>query len=148
MPEKVSAQSRRTAGRRYAARTAISLRRIVQTPLRGKVRSQVRHPSKIMKLPKFVSITLIAVALASPIVSADSTTDAEEQERREYLELQRKSTATYERDSQISRVIGVLFLGGLVGLVISYRRFVGRALGIAELQQKTLEEIRDLLRKQ
>ena len=108
-----------------------------------------------MKLRNWVSSALMAVSLASPVFAADSTTESEDPERREWMDLKRQELAADERDRLIHHVMLVVYLAVVTAFMIVYLRIVRRslanarrALELAEQQQKTLEEIRDLLKKQ
>jgi hypothetical protein len=117
------------------------------------------RPSKIMKLRNFVSSALMAVALASPIFAADSTTESDDQYHRDYLELKRKELEADQKDREADQkdrlfhhvllvIYGTAVVAFLVFYFKTYRGFVRRSFELAKGQQKTLEEIRDLLRKQ
>jgi hypothetical protein len=97
-----------------------------------------------MKPRHFILSAAMLVALASPGFAANSVAESQDQEYRDSLELYRQS----EKDAQI-RLFGysVFVAGFLFVLMIPYRRSLRRSLELSERHQKTLEEIRDLLKK-
>lgn len=97
----------------------------------------------------FLLSALLLLALAATASAVDSAPESLEHVYREYLESAKISDAAYQRDLQVRTVFGLAILTGLVVFVIiPLRRSTKRAMAINELQQKTLEEIRDLLKKQ
>ena len=87
----------------------------------------------------------MVMALPSPAFAADSASESRAQAYLEY----NKSQAAYRRENQIRTVVLLVVVAGLVAFVIiPARRNSKRALEISEQQQQTLEEIRDLLKKQ
>lgn len=104
-----------------------------------------------MKPPKFLLIALLVVAFAVTAFTAETTSESQNQAYHEYLETYRKTEAAYQaayqKDARIRNLIALAVLAGLiVFIMVPVRRASKRALELNEQQQKTLEEIRDLLK--
>jgi hypothetical protein len=84
--------------------------------------------------------------------AADAPSNTQDQAVQDYLEMQRKSEATYERNFKVYLgVVAVVFsaVGGMIVFgVLPLARRSKESLELNKQQQKTLEEIRDLLKKQ
>lgn len=106
-----------------------------------------------MKPPKLLLIAFLVATFAVAAFAADTTSESQDQAYREYLETYRKTEAAYQaayqRDAKIRNVVALaVFAGLIVFVMVPLRRASKRALELNEQQQKTLEEIRDLLKEQ
>jgi len=102
-----------------------------------------------MRLRILILSTLVAIALAPSLLAADSVSESQDKAYRDYLEAQQKSEAAYRRDNLIHTAVVLALVAGVVAFVIiPVRRRTEQAMAINEKQLKTLEEIRDLLKKQ
>jgi large-conductance mechanosensitive channel len=81
--------------------------------------------------------------------AADSNSLSRDQAYHEYLKAYTQSEATSRRDNRILMVVWVTVIAGVIVFgVIPLMRKSKAALEISKQHQKTLEEIRDLLKKQ
>jgi large-conductance mechanosensitive channel len=86
--------------------------------------------------------------LAVTASAVDSTRESQNQAYRDYLETYRGSNAAYRRDKYILTLVDVAILAGLIIFVlVPARRALRTSLEKSKQQQKILEEIRDLLKK-
>ena len=101
-----------------------------------------------MKLPNLWFSALLVSTLSVTAVAADATPQSQDQAYREYLETYRQNQEDNRKNSQVHTIVSVLLIAGLVvfGLIPTLRKS-REMLEIAKQQQKTLEEIRDLLKK-
>ena len=100
----------------------------------------------IMKPRNLCLAGLLFVTLVVRASAADPTPKSQDAYR-DYLETYRKTEEAYSRSAQIRIVVLLTTLAGvIVFVVVPASRRARAALEISERQQKTLEEIRDLLR--
>jgi type II secretory pathway pseudopilin PulG len=102
-----------------------------------------------MKFPHLVLSILLVLSAALAAFAADTSSDAQDEAHREYMKMYRNSEATYYRNVKIYLVVVAGLFGGLI--VFGFLPLVRRSkesLELCKKQQKTLEEIRDLLKKQ
>lgn len=96
----------------------------------------------------FLCLFMAVLPSVGEVRAAEATGSSNEQSYRDYLEATRKAQEEYLKDKRISYGVIAVVVAGLVLLVIvPARRKMHAALELAEKQQKTLEEIRDLLKK-
>jgi len=104
-----------------------------------------------MKARNLLFSALLIVTLSAKVSAVDSTAQSQDQAYREYIETYRKSQADYQKDRQIRTIVSVVLVAGLIALIafgaIPAVRRSRETLEISRQQQKTLEEIRDLLKK-
>ena len=101
-----------------------------------------------MKRRNLLLGALLAATLTVTATGMDSASKSQDQAYREYLETYREATAARRKDYQVHTAVMLAIVAGLIGFaIIPALRVAKRGLEINERQQKTMEEIRDLLKK-
>lgn len=102
-----------------------------------------------MNTRKLLLSVLLVATICFQVRAADSPAYSEEQAYRDYLKSNQEMNDAYQRDSRVTAVILLVVVVGLFTLLTTpLARRSRRAFELAERQQKTLEEIRDLLKKE
>lgn len=102
-----------------------------------------------MKFRSLILSILFVLSSAQAAFPADTSPDAQDEAHREYMKMYRDSEATYYRNAKIYLVVVAGLFGGFIGFgFLPLARRSKESLELSKKQQKTLEEIRDLLKKQ
>jgi len=107
-----------------------------------------RHGVMLMKSCHLLLAFLFIAALTSSASAQEPAPDSAEQAYSEYLAASQAMQDAYLRDYQIRMAVLLAIGAGILLLAaIPFRRAMNRALDISAQHQRTLEEIRDLLKK-
>ena len=92
---------------------------------------------------------LFALTSARAISAANTSSDAQCEAVREYMKMYRDSEATYYRNVKLYLLVVTGLFGGVIAFgILPLARRSKESLELNKKQQTTLEEIRDLLKKQ
>ena len=101
-----------------------------------------------MNTRKLLASILLVATVWLPVHAVDPPSASKEESYEAYLKRRQEMYDAYQRDGRITAGVLLAVVGGLVAFVIlPASRRTRRAFELAEQQQKTLEEIRDLLKK-